>query len=156
MGFLVVECLFVGVWLGLTTSASRADWAFVLVLVPMLAALVVQLRRSRRGRAAVAATPPVRILEGDVETVRSWWLGYGEGYYLWAALKVLGRAEEPIQLFTNLGSYTITGWARVYLIRVDERERAVAIELGAETAFVEREPGRRPPEEPLRVDVPAD
>ena len=156
MGFLIVMCLSVGAWLGLTTSPSRADRAFLLLLVPMLAALVIQLRKWRRGRAAVASTAPVRIQEGDVETVRSWWFGYGECYYLWASLKFLSRAEEPIQLFTNLGSYTITGWARVYVIRVDNLDRAVAIELGAETAFVEREPGRRPPEEPLRVDVPAD
>ena len=156
MGFLVVECLLVGVWLGLSTGASRTQWAFILLLVPMLAVPDVLLRKWRRGRAAVAATAPVRILEGDVETVRSWWFGYGECYYLWAALKFAGRAEEPIQVFEVLGSRTITGWARVYLIRVDDRERAVAIELGAETAFVEREPGRRPPEEPLRVDVPAD
>jgi hypothetical protein len=156
MGFLIVGSLLAGVWLGLTTPPSHADWAFVLLLAPMLAALVVQLRKIRRGRAAVAATAPVRILEGEVETVRSWWFGYGECYYLWAALKFLDRAEEPIQLFSNLGSRTISGWARVYLIGVDGRERAVAIELGPETAFVEREPRLRPPEEPLRVDVPAD
>jgi hypothetical protein len=156
IGFLILMCLPAGVWLGLTTQPSPADRAFLFLLVPMLAALVVQHRKWRRGRAAVAATAPVRILEGDVETVRSWWFGYGECYYLWAALKFVGRAEDPIQVFTVLGSRTITGWARVYLIRVDDRERAVAIELGAETAFVEREPGRRPPEEPLRVDVAAD
>jgi len=146
----------VGFWLGLTTRASRADWAFLLLLAPMLGALVAELRKARHGRAAVAAATPVRILEGPVETVRSWWFGYGECYSLWAALKFVGRAEEPIQLFSNLGSYTITGWARVYLVRVSDCERAVAIDLGAETAFVEREPGLRPPEEPLRVGVPAD
>jgi hypothetical protein len=151
----LVACLLAGVWLGLGASPSRPNWAFSLLLVPM-AALVVQLRRWRRGRSAVAADAPVRILEGPVETVRSWWFGYGETYYLWAALKLVDRADEPLQLFTTLGSRTITGWARIYIVRVQDLDRAVAIELGEQTSLLEREPARSPPHEPYLVNVPAD
>jgi hypothetical protein len=155
MGVALAACLTVGVCLGLGTSPAHPKWAFAFLLVPV-AALVVQLRRWRRGRAAVAADAPVRILEGSVETVRSWWFGYGETYYLWAALKLVGRADEPLQLFTKLGSRTITGWARIYVVRVQDVDRAVAVEIGEQTSLLEREPARSPPNEPYLVNVPAD
>lgn len=155
MGFALVGCLLAGLWLGLGASPSRPAWTVALLLVPM-AALAVYLRRWRRARSAVAADTAVRILEGPVETVRSWWFGYGEIYYLWAALKLVGRADEPVQLFTTLGSRTITGWARIYVVRVHDLDRAVAVEIGEQTSLLEREPARSPPDEPYLVGAPAD
>jgi hypothetical protein len=155
LAILLVTCLLVGVWLGLRTGPTSLDRAIVLLLIPPLAALVIILRRWRREEAAVPTRAPVQIFEGQVETVRSWWIGYGECYDLWAALKVVGRAE-PIQAFTILGKLTITGWARVYVVRANKLEQAVAVEIGDETSVVERPPGRPAPEDGLRVNVPAD
>jgi hypothetical protein len=152
---LLVTSLLVGVWLGLRTGSTRSDRAFVLLLIPPLSALVIALRRWRRGQAAVPTVAPVQVLEGQVETVRSWWFGYGEIYYLWAAFKLADHAE-PIEVFTILGSVTVTGWARIYVVRVKELARAVAVEVDEATSVVERQPGRPPPEEPLLINVPAD
>ena len=105
---------------------------------------------------AVAADAPVRILEGHVQTVRSWSFGYGDCYHLWAALKLVDRPDAPLQLFSTLGSLTITGWARIYVVRVQNLDRVVAVELGGETSLLEREPARSPPSEPYGVGIPAD
>ncbi len=72
---------------------------------------------------------------------------------------VLRQGEIPRSLLERLRQTSgapRANWMGFLVIRVDNLDRAVAIELGAETTFVEREPRRPPPEEPLRVDVPAD
>jgi hypothetical protein len=111
-----------------------------------------------------ATRPPLRVLEGSAESVRTWQYGYGECYHLWTALHFVDHAEKPVCLFEKLGSRTISGWARLFVATVPSKkarlapyyETPVALEIQDDTFFVERPPGKPPPAEPLRVNVPAD
>jgi hypothetical protein len=156
-----------GLALGLLVSPARPGLLLalsVLLAVPVALALSVKVREWRHERKVFAARPPLRILEGSVKTIRTWEYGYGDCYHLWTALEFIGQAETPVCLFENLGSRTISGWARVFLATVPSRKRGlaphyetpIAIEIREDTTFVEREPRKPPPEDPLRVNVPAD
>ena len=156
-----------GMVFGLRMPPARDGRAVVpLILIAALAATMLggRLREWRYERRVSAARPPLRVLEGSTETIRTWQYGYGDCYHLWTALAFVGQSDEPVCLFEKLGSRTISGWARVFLASVPSRKRGlapwyetpVALEIREDTAFVEREPRNPPPEEPLRVNVPAD
>jgi hypothetical protein len=156
-----------GVALGLLTSQTRASRDLVLVALLLVPAALLGwawFRDWRHETKVLAVRPALRVVEGRAETVRTWQYGYGECYYLHAALRFDGPVKEEVCLFEKLGCHVITGWARVFLVTVPTRRRGlapwyetpVALELGEDTAFLAREPGKPPPVEPLRVNVPAD
>ena len=152
--------------LGLLTSEAREARALILPLLLLPAAVLswVRFRDWHHETKVLAMRPALRVLEGSVETIRTWQYSYGECYELWTALRFAGEAREEICLFQELGSHTITGWARLFLATVPTRKRGlapwyetpVALEIADDTTFVFREPGKAPPVEPLRVNVPAD
>jgi hypothetical protein len=164
---LLVMVFPLGIALGLLSAPVHGSFGYVLlVTVALLPAPMfwVWLRDWRHEQRIFATRPPLRVLEGAAETIRTWQYGYGECYYLWADLKFVGQSHQPVCLFEKLGTRTLSGWARLFLATVPCRkgglapyyETPVAIEVRQDTEFVERQPARPPPDEPLRVNVPAD
>lgn len=76
------------------------------------------------------------------------------------------QVSEVVTAFEKLGKHVVTGWLRAYVVTVPSRQRRVspwfeelvALETSdaSPVGIQEIEPADPPPNEPLRVDVPAD
>lgn len=165
---LVLALLVGGIALGMLVPrpGERQKLAFALIAT-LFAALALMtwiwVRDLLHEAAVLRSRPALRVVEGIATTVRTWQYGYGDCYQLWAALE-FADSDQSVDLHMKLGSYVISGWARVYIATIPSRklglaphfEAPIALELGDDSELVQREPGKPPPEEPLRVDVPAD